>query len=96
MNILCIMFCICKENLALGKDTWQQNPWPKQSADFGSENAVDGKYTDCSQSGGQCTINDDGKYHATWRVDLGSMVSISQINIFYRTGISQGISFTLD
>lgn len=36
-------------------------------------------------TGGQCTICDDGRYTATWRVDLGKVVSISHIDIYYRT-----------
>lgn len=46
---------------------------------------MDGLYTDCSELGGQCTISDDGKYTATWRVYLGKEVSISHIDIYYRT-----------
>lgn len=41
-------------------------------------------YFDRGTVGGQCTISDDGKYNATWRVDLGGIVSISYINIYYR------------
>ncbi|XP_052695997.1 multiple epidermal growth factor-like domains protein 10 [Crassostrea angulata] len=72
-----------QENLALHKPTWEQHPWPDKSRDFGSENAVDGMYDDRGV-GGQCTISDDGKYTATWRVDLGRVVSISHIDIYYR------------
>lgn len=75
---------IRKENLALNKTTWQKHPWPDSSRDFGSENAVDGKYSD-RETGGQCTINNDGKYTAEWYVDLGNVLSISSINIYYRT-----------
>lgn len=75
---------IYTENLALHKPTWEQYPWPDKSKDFGSENAVDGMYDDRGTRG-QCTISDDGKYTATWRVDLGGVVSISKIDIYYRT-----------
>lgn len=34
---------------------------------------------------GQCTISDDGKYNATWRIDLGRVVLIRYIDIYYRT-----------
>lgn len=67
----------------MNKPTWQEHPWPDKSQDFGSENAVDGLYADRG-SGGQCTINVDGYYTAEWRVDLGSVVSIVHINIYYR------------
>lgn len=73
------------ENLAFGGRTWQQYPWPDKSRDFGSENAVDGLYKNRSEVGGQCAISDDGKYTATWRVYLGEEVSISHIDIYYRT-----------
>lgn len=53
--------------------------------DYGSDNAVDGMYRNRSDAGGQCTISDDGKYTAEWRVDLGSVVNIKHINIYYRT-----------
>uniref|UniRef100_K1R1S6 EGF-like domain-containing protein n=1 Tax=Magallana gigas TaxID=29159 RepID=K1R1S6_MAGGI len=58
------------KNLALHQPTWEEYPWPDKGRDFGSENAVDGLYDDRGM-GGQCTISEDGKYNATWRVDLG-------------------------
>lgn len=80
-----LFFLIYEENLAFNKPTWQEHPWPESnSRDFGSDNAVDGMYTDRG-TGGQCTINAEGYYTAEWRVDLGSVVRISYINIFYRT-----------
>lgn len=80
-----LMFYICKENLALKKPTWQMYPWPDLTRDFGSEIAVDGLYSDRGTGGGQCTFNNDGRYTAEWRVDLGGVVSISYIDIYYRT-----------
>lgn len=72
------------ENLALHKPTWERYPWPDRERDFGSENAVDGMYFDRGTKG-QCTISDDGRYSATWGVDLGRVVSIRYIDIYYRT-----------
>ncbi|XP_056002340.1 uncharacterized protein LOC130049154 [Ostrea edulis] len=46
---------------------------------------VDGKYTDRSESGNQCAISDPGQITATWRVDMESVISISHIDIYYRT-----------
>lgn len=43
-------------------------------------------YTDRG-TGGQCTISDDGKHNATWRVDLGRVVSIRHIDIYFLTYI---------
>lgn len=82
-----IIFCfrVCSENLALGKPVWEQYPWPGPE-DYGSENAVDGLYSTRIASGGQCTLSASGKLTATLRVDLGSVASISHINIYYRTG----------
>nr|XP_034321168.1 multiple epidermal growth factor-like domains protein 10 isoform X2 [Crassostrea gigas] len=73
------------ENLALHQPTWGQYAWPDKSRDFGSENAVDGMYNDRGANGGQCTISVDGVYNATLGVDLGRVVSISHIDIYYRT-----------
>lgn len=79
-----ISYSFYTENLALHQPTWEEYPWPDKGRDFGSENAVDGLYDDRGM-GGQCTISEDGKYNATWRVDLEGVVSISYINIYYRT-----------
>lgn len=79
-----VPYDIDTENLALHQPTWEQHPWPDKSRDFGSENAVDGLYSDRGEYVGQCTISDDGRYTATWRVDLGRVVSISHIDIYYR------------
>lgn len=68
----------------MNKPTWQQHPWPDLQRDFGSENAVDGLYHDRG-IGGECTINAEGYYTATWGVDLGSVVNICYINVHYRT-----------
>lgn len=47
---------------------------------------MDGDYSDRSAAGGQCSISADNNYtEATWGVDLGEVVSISHIDIFYRT-----------
>lgn len=72
------------ENLALGKPTWQQYPWPDLNQDYGSANAVDGKYDNWAAFRGLCTISADGKYTAELRIDLGRVVRISYINMFYR------------
>ncbi|XP_061190331.1 receptor-type tyrosine-protein phosphatase mu-like [Saccostrea echinata] len=78
------------KNLALGKPAWQANNWPNEPVNWGAAKAVDGKYSDRSHLGNQCTISGDKKQTATWRVDLGRVVSISYINIFYRTDNKQG------
>ncbi|XP_061191096.1 multiple epidermal growth factor-like domains protein 10 [Saccostrea echinata] len=72
-------------NLALRSSAWQQNNFPGKEKDWGADKAVDGKYTDRSAGGNQCTQSADGKQTATLRVDLQRVVSISHINIYYRT-----------
>lgn len=90
-----IFFFIFKENIALFKTTWQKHPWPNPNRDFGSENAVDGMYSDRGTVS-QCTINDVGYYTAEWRVDLGRVFSISYIKIFYRTDNSISMLYLID
>ena len=73
-----------KENLALGKPVWEGQPW-EGIEDWRGDKAVDGLYDDRSAAGGQCVISENGRRTATWRVDLGSVVSISHIDIYFRT-----------
>lgn len=47
--------------------------------------ARDGLYDDRSPFGNQCTLSDNYRYTAEWRVDLGSVFSISHVNIIFRT-----------
>lgn len=82
-----------KENLALRRPAWELHPWPYTDIDYGSQNAVDGFYSDRTADGGQCSVSDDKNYtEALWRVDLGEIVSISHINVFYMTDHEQGIA----
>lgn len=72
------------ENLARNKYVWEDSPW-KGNLNWGGRNAVDGKRYDRSANGGQCVISENGRNEATLGVDLGSVVSISHIDIYYRT-----------
>lgn len=71
--------------MALGGHAWQQHPFSPERSYFVSENAVDGLYDDRSPFGNQCTLSDNYRYTAEWRVDLGSVFSISHVNIIFRT-----------
>ena len=70
--------------MALGKPVWEDRPW-KGKENWRADKAVDGLYDDRSAAGGQCVINEPFAKTATWRVDLGGVVSISHIDIYYRT-----------
>ena len=73
------------ENMALNKEAWGDQPWRDANKGWGADKAVDGRYTDRSAAGGQCVISENGRQTATWGVDLGGVVRISHIDIYYRT-----------
>ena len=74
-----------KENLARNKTVWEDQPWRDKDIGWGGGNAVDGLYANRSAAGGQCVISENFAETATWRVDLGGVVSISHIDIYFRT-----------
>ena len=73
------------ENLARGKPVWEDQAWKDPSIGWRGGNAVDGLYDNRSAAGGQCVISENSARTATWRVDLKGVVSISHIDIYYRT-----------
>ena len=81
-RIKCLLFS--KENMALCKPVWENQRWQGNESWTG-EKAVDCRYKDRSTQGGQCIVSENGAYSATWRVDQGGVVSISHIDIYYRT-----------
>ena len=73
-----------KDNVALGKPVWEDQEWMGRY-DWKGDKAVDGRYDNRSAMGGQCVISENGRRKATLRVDLGGIVNISHINLYYRT-----------
>ncbi|XP_078327578.1 uncharacterized protein LOC111116527 isoform X3 [Crassostrea virginica] len=87
LDVLFLTVHVCAlENLALRKPFWEDQEWKDPKIGWRGGNAVDGLYTDRSANGGQCVITENKAQTATWRVDLGGVVSISHIDIYYRTG----------
>ena len=78
-----IKVCFFVENIALGKPAQEEFPYNHRNSSAG--NAVDGKKTDLSGLGGQCSLSADNQRTATWWVNLGSVLSIHHITIYYRT-----------
>lgn len=81
-----------KGNLALNKRAELEPIWDDTNKDVGKENAVDGLYNDRG-TGGQCAISADNALTAMWYVDLGSVLSISHVDIYYRTDNKQSRFF---
>ncbi|XP_052695317.1 low-density lipoprotein receptor-like isoform X1 [Crassostrea angulata] len=73
-------------NVALNKQTHQENPAVVWDARFESSNAVDGLKSNHSWDEGQCVVSAYGKQTATWWVNRSSIHSIHHITIYFRTG----------
>ncbi|XP_061180689.1 receptor-type tyrosine-protein phosphatase T-like [Saccostrea echinata] len=81
------------ENIALNKPAGQQHPYVGQP--WGADKAVDGRFDNRGALGNQCTISANVAETATWWVNLGGVLSIHHITIYYRTdnlpwGITNG------
>lgn len=79
-------------NLARQRPVWEDSPW-KGYENWRATKAVDGRYDYRSAAGGQCVISQNHRKTATWRVDLGQIVSISHIDIYYRTDNFQSTKY---
>ena len=64
---------------------WEDRPWGDMSRKWSADKAVDGRYDNRSAWGDQCVITESFAETATLRVDLGDMVNISHIKLYYRT-----------
>lgn len=76
------------ENIALHKNATQLHPHDNPSvsaAIVDASNAVDGLKSDLSIFGEQCVVSADFQNEALWRVDLGEVLGIHHITIYYRT-----------
>nr|XP_022304858.1 uncharacterized protein LOC111111943 isoform X3 [Crassostrea virginica]XP_022304859.1 uncharacterized protein LOC111111943 isoform X3 [Crassostrea virginica] len=94
MSALCIVLglvasCFAYENIALDKPTHQDFPYGTNQIItkelIQASNAVDGLKYNLSIWSGQCVISNNNERTATWWVNLGSVLSIHHINIYYRT-----------
>lgn len=69
------------------KSAWQLHSYANQKLRvfFKASNAVDELKTDLSFSGGQYTQSANHQYETMWRVDLGAILGINHITLFYKT-----------
>ncbi|XP_061180691.1 multiple epidermal growth factor-like domains protein 10 [Saccostrea echinata] len=69
--------------------TWRRSRFPVRyyysTEHWKAYKAVDGAFTDLSANGYQCTVSENAKQTATLWVDLGRILSIRYITIYYRT-----------
>ncbi|XP_065942508.1 uncharacterized protein [Magallana gigas] len=74
----------CYVNVAFNKPAYQQNHVHKNYSTGDASNAVDGRKSDLTRSGGQCVISTT-RETATWWVNLTSIHSIHHITVYYMT-----------
>lgn len=88
MEYLLLNVFFSSENIALYKKASQSHPYINSqvsTAIVDASNAVDGLKSDLSIFGEQCVVSADFQNEALWRVDLGEVLGIHHITIYYRT-----------
>lgn len=73
------------ENIALSKKACQSHPYTNKQISVDASKAVDGLKSNLSFWGQQCVVSADHQKEALWRVDLGEVLGIHHIKIYYRT-----------
>lgn len=72
-------------NIALNKPAHLQHPLKPNDNTHNASNAVDGRKSDLTWDGGQCSAS-AGKDTATWWINLTDIRSIHHITIYYMVG----------
>lgn len=76
--------CVLTVNVALNKPSYQQYQLLPGYDKYDASNAVDGRKSDFSWDGHQCSASTD-EQTATWWVNLTSIYSIHHITIYFIT-----------
>lgn len=80
-----LQYLLFSVNIALNKPAYQQHPLNPNDNTRNARNAVDGRKSDLTWEGGQCSTS-AGRETATWWVNLTGIRSIHHINIYYMVG----------
>lgn len=79
-----LQYMIFSVNIALNKPAHLQHPLNDNT--HSASNAVDGRKSDLTWDGGQCSAS-AGKETATWWVDLTDIRSIHHITFYFMIGL---------
>lgn len=91
LSILCFnqyhFFAEILDNIALRKSARQLHPYQKVKFKkyTNASKAVDGLTSNLSFTALQCTFSEELQNIASWRVDLGAVLGIHHIAIYYKT-----------
>lgn len=79
------MWVFFPENIAFNKKASQSHPYIIKEISVDASNAIDGLKSNLSFRGQQCVLSANNQNEALWRVDLGEVLGIHHITIYYRT-----------